>query len=275
MRHGLTKEMRAKKRTSLRMTSLATVVVIIIYFGSLLLSSFMAVKLYGSPREADFEGKIIISTLAVCLTVLVAIFVWYSCKMVYALIRGMSLEINDNYVIGFTPTHYQFSRIYEAQDYFAREHTVRLYLTMDSDELEMLYREQWSSVWFEGRAILPIELAIPGRSFSTLYICRSTLKRIRKEVQQSRRRIFVQLVFEFKETGHIGRTSYDRTRLLLSMWDVEKLRAMHQSQPDISFADDSQRYLITWEQLEQYERTLTEAYQIIDPQPITRSDDTV
>lgn len=275
MKHGLTKEMRAKRKTAPRIMVVAILAVVVFYAVAIGVGILVRPSLWEPGVKAEFGDLLAVALFACLVAILAVIVLTWICGTGYALIWGMPINIDDNYVIGFTPTHYQFSRIYEAQDYFAREHTVRLYLTMDSDELETLYREQWSSVWFEGRAILPIELAIPGRSFSTLYICRSTLKRIRKEVQQSRRSTFVQLVFEFKATEHIGRTSYDRTRLLLSMWDVEKLRAMHQSQPNISFADDSRRYLITWEQLEQYENTLTEAYQIIDPQPITRSDDTV
>lgn len=276
MRHGLTKEMKAKKRTMFRSFVMSIAVFIITYGVALWISALIDPRLRESKWKVDFGERLAIALFACVLSASAALLVWWLCRTMYALIRGMYIGINDNYAIGFVPVHYQFSRIHEEQSYYDRKRITRLYLTMDSDELEVLFQEQWTSVWFSGRAILPVELAIPGRSFSTLYICRSTFKRIRKEVQQSHRSIFVQLIFEFTETERIGRTSYERDRTLMSMWDATELRRIHQDQPDIRFSDDShQRYLIAWEQLEQYECTLTEAYQIIDPQPIIRSDNTV
>lgn len=271
-KRGMTREIHAKEKGLFRATIIRTTVMIV---GFILIPKLFVLVF---PEELLYEFTIaerllIVLTYALASVVVLINIIPSIIFASYALIAGMNIEIDDNYVIDFNLVDYRLSRLRETQDCNERRRTTRLYLVMDVDEVTILLREQWTSVWFKGRAILPVELAIPGREFSKLYICRSTIKRIMKEAWHSRQCTFVELVFEFQEQNRIGRMSHEWEWLLMSMWDVTKLRAIYQGQPDIQFSDASAKYLITWDQLEQYGRTLTEAYQIIDLQPIIMRDE--
>lgn len=270
-KRGMTGEMYAKEKG----LPVIIIIVAIVMLMGLMLILKMFVLLFPDELLHEFTiAERLLIILAYALASAVALAIIYSIVFAsYALITGINVEINDNYVIDFNLVNYRLSRLCETQNCNERRRTTRLYLVMDVDEVTILLREQWTSVWFKGRAILPVELAIPGREFSKLYICRSTIKRIMKGAWRSRQCTFVELVFEFQEKNRIGRMSHEWEWPLMSIWDVTKLSAIYQGQPDIQFSDASAKYLITWDQLEQYGHTLTEAYQIIDLQPVIMRDE--
>lgn len=271
-KRGMTREIHAKGKGSFR----ATIIKIAVMLVGFILIPKLFVLVFPEELLYEFtiaERLLIVLTYALASVVVLINIIPSIIFASYALITGMNIEIDNNYVIDFNLVDYRLSRLRETQDCNERRRTTRLYLVMGVDEVTILLREQWTSVWFKGRAILPVELAIPGREFSKLYICRSTIKRIMKEAWRSRQCAFVELVFEFQEQNRIGRMSHEWGWPLMSAWDVTNLRAIYQDQPDIQLSGASANYSITWNQLEQYGRTLTEAYQIIDLQPIIMRDE--
>lgn len=256
--------MRAKKWTSFRRL-LMKIAKISISCGVIInLTPWALSRLHISLPEVNFGELVMSATLIGVLAGIAMKFFGSLCNVSYSLIRGMNIMLNDSYAVAYRLVPYQLSHLHENQDNFTQQWIARLYLTMSLEELMILLQEQWTSVWFSGRAVLSVKLAIPGRNFPTLYICRSTLKQIARETRQLRQDAYVQLQFEFCESGRFGRMSYEYDRFLMSMWDVAELRTIFEGQIDIRLSDGHAEYQMSWYELEKHERTLTEDYQIID-----------
>lgn len=266
----LTKEMRAKRHEGFRIT----VMILILYIavGCTVISFIELASPDMLDRNSERSGT---QTLMLIDLILLAIAAVVLVETVgYALITGMNILIGDNYVVDYRLlSSYRLSHLREEQSCYAHLQTTYLYLVMSPQELKALRREQRWSLWFDGRAVLPIDMAIPSKNFSTLYICRSTLKRLLREYARSKTTCFyVQLRFEFQEKCTV-RTDFEQDYFLLSRWDIAELRRLYPPESDIRLDSAYGWQHFTWAQIDQYISTMFDAYQVVDLPPISPSSD--